>query len=169
MQVNDNNKLLSQSLLENFFIEFLTAEGASKKTQKNYLYDVKNFFEWLTTHSEITNINQASLSRIKSHHIARYIHSLNQTQKSATTVRHLSAIKTFFQACIISAFITENPASTYSDTEHRIQREGLIYQLELKEWEIAQIKSGANSTSIDGDLHHVTEFIHWINHYKTIH
>jgi site-specific recombinase XerD len=163
MTAHRDNKLLSQSFFENYFIDFLVASGASKKTQKNYLYDIQGFFDWMTHNEPSQTITHQSLQAITADDIRSYVTSLQDKHSANTITRHLSSIKTFFQGLEQTGLVESNPVAQY---QHPIDNQVpyvLPEKSSLHKWKIQQITKGENPTQVSRDIQHVQDFIKWIH------
>ncbi|MGI6066553.1 MAG: site-specific tyrosine recombinase XerD [Bacillota bacterium] len=92
------------TFLENFLNYLSVEKGLAVNTCSSYELDIKSFFSFLKTKS-ISNIN--SVTR---HHIIGYLLKLKKEGKStATSARHMAAIKSFFHFLLAEKVITEDP------------------------------------------------------------
>lgn len=165
MTSKNDNKLLSQSFLEKYFIEFLITEGASKKTQKNYLYDLQSFFQWLIKDYQWDSITVTALSAVSSAQIESFADYLKTINKDATVTRHISAIKSFYQALIKAELVSKNPVARFQE----LSKSGLSTQyLPLTEWQKAQMNQGNTQLEIQRETEHIEDFLIWIKRYKSI-
>jgi site-specific recombinase XerD len=165
MKGNKDNSLLSQSLFEKLFIEFLALEGASKKTQKNYLYDVKNFFQWVLANTGTHALSISTLTEISSTEIAQYNEYLHTVHKSTTVTRHISSVKSFYQALNHMRLVETNPVINFLEHKKNVFS---TQKNSLGDWKLEQIEQGCSTQDTERDIQHIEEFLIWINTYKNI-
>ncbi|MEK7544274.1 MAG: site-specific integrase [Patescibacteria group bacterium] len=105
-----------QPLLETTFEEFLTHQGTSLVTRKNYRMDIRQFLAWLED-----AISPAKRSQIDSHQtlLKTISEELLETYKrdqlltktpQATINRRLSTVRAFLKCAVTQGWLTENPA-----------------------------------------------------------
>jgi len=109
--MNKNSKLLNETKQ---FLAYLQYERKlSINTVNSYWHDLKSFIEYIEHNS---NIN--SLDKIRSHHIRKYIGSLNtyryndkiKDKKTSSINRSISCIKSFFKYLISNNLIKIDPS-----------------------------------------------------------
>lgn len=102
-----------EGLLKGFY-EYLRVErGYSEHTLRNYISDIEIFFEYLKEHN-ITINDERDLERLEPIDIRGFLASRFRINKSTSTQRRLSAIKTFYKFLIKRALIKNNPSEVIS-------------------------------------------------------
>ena len=102
-----------QELIERF-VEYLQIEkGYSEHTIRNYKSDIEIFLEYLTERSIKVN-NEKDLEQLQSIDIRGFLASRYKVNKSSSSQRRLSAIKTLYKFMLKRAMITENPSEIIS-------------------------------------------------------
>lgn len=165
MDNQSSKSLLSQSFFEELLVSFLTQEGASRKTQKNYLSDIRDFFSFLLTNGDMQEVTQSVLTGVTINDIDSYLSFLLSGRTSSTGVRHLSSLRTFFRALVQSGICKENPADEYYKNKQKQNKEALPSEIEstlLLSWEVERIKAGHIPHRVKTDVTHVRDFIIWI-------
>ncbi|MDD2497975.1 MAG: site-specific tyrosine recombinase XerD [Desulfitobacteriaceae bacterium] len=95
-----------KTLIENFLHYLSVEKGLAENTRSSYELDLKSFFSFLETKS-VSTIN--SVTR---HDIVGYLLKLKKESKStATSARHMAAIKSFFHFLLAEKIITEDPTA----------------------------------------------------------
>jgi len=105
-----------QALLETIFEEYLTHQGASLVTRKNYRMDLRQFLGWLdgavspAKRAEIDN-HQKLLKAINLELLETYKREQQTDKVPVTTInRRLSAIRAFLKCAVVQGWLTDNPA-----------------------------------------------------------
>ncbi len=160
-----SNVLNYQRELISLFERFLQAAGASAKTQKNYVSDLRHFFTWFTTVIEtkgqsITSTNEFVLA-IDIITVLMYKQALWETQTPVATInRRLSTLRSFFD-CTTQANITQtNPLSSLENieknTDLKLQNQNIIKQY------LSQSHVDIDRLSTLKTTAHIEEFLIWI-------
>lgn len=167
-----SNILIYQEKLDLVFSSFLKREGASKKTQKNYLSDVKAFLTWLintlqSTSSKIPSTLPDLLKIISPDIIDNFKKYLVLHHTPISTInRRLSALRIFFRCCIAQNWITNNPIEAISNIsklhiESQVKDEMLT---ELFPLFIEELRSeGVPDFISEQYIEDIQEFFEWYN------
>ena len=113
--VNESNVPIYQDILKPAFFSFLTAQGASRKTQKNYWSDVAAFISWfIAAASSVRDVQHTSpsllLQALSPNHINNYVSHLLQAKISQATInRRLSSLRIFFNCCLQMSWLSYHP------------------------------------------------------------
>jgi site-specific recombinase XerD len=168
MESQSSKGSLSQSFYEELLVSFLTNEGASKKTQKNYLSDTRDFFHFLQTDKDIKEINREAIEGSTRADVEAYVSFLHSARTASTIVRHISSLRTFFRAVQMAGLKQSNPADEYYlAKQDSTASEPLNFSF-LAEWETHRTKAGHTQASVKSDIKHVQEFLYWINKHQNI-
>ncbi len=96
------------------FAEYLRVEkGYSEHTLRNYLSDIEIFFEYLKER-KIEIADEKDLERLEPVDIRGFLASRFKINKSSSSQRRLSAIKTFYKFLVKRAIISKNPSEIIS-------------------------------------------------------
>lgn len=104
--------MIGQEEIIALFTSFLQREGASEKTQKGYIADLKDFIDWLETHTDIQADMPVKLAMngITQPVIKSYLKNLLENNKSIATVnRRLSTLRIFFTSAKDIGMTATNP------------------------------------------------------------
>ena len=110
-----SNYLIYQDILKSAFITFLTANGASTKTQKNYWSDVQDFVSWFIAASmpvgeHRNNHPRLLFQALSRNHIEQYVQHLARQKISGATInRRLSSLRMFFSCCLEMMWLSYHP------------------------------------------------------------
>jgi len=99
--------------LPKFFRTYLISQGCSPLTVKNYLSDVKNFFDWLATKTGIHYqvAGKAIFGIFTKETILEYQQDLLSAKTPPSTInRHLSALRKLGEFARNQGWLSENPA-----------------------------------------------------------
>ena len=104
--------------LPKFFKLYLISQGCSPITVKNYLSDIKNFFDWLAqktgVHYQIAG--KAVFGIFTKETILEYQQDLLSAKTPPSTInRHLSALRKLGQFARNQGWLSENPAVKISN------------------------------------------------------
>ena len=104
--------------LPKFFKLYLISQGCSPLTVKNYLSDIKNFFDWLAqktgVHYQIAG--KAVFGIFTKETILEYQQDLLSAKTPPSTInRHLSALRKLGQFARNQGWLSENPAVKISN------------------------------------------------------
>jgi len=117
--------------LPKFFKLYLISQGYSSITVKNYLSDVKNFFDWLAQKTDIHYqvAGKAIFGIFTKETILEYQQDLLSAKTPPSTInRHLSALRKLGQFAHSQGWLSENPAVKISNVTSKV---GIIeFQLE---------------------------------------
>lgn len=146
-----------QHELEKDFLNFLTNEGASPKTLKNYAADLRDFFEFLATIKTSEALNKRDfVMKITESDVLGYLSFLEKSQKSQSTItRRTSTLRTFFRSLEETKIITTSPLRP---TQAAMKKNDDVHPL-IKLW-LSHDQKAVQSTR---DIQHVDEFLQWIN------
>lgn len=101
------------SFFEEEFLQFLKRQQLSAITIKNYIVDIRVFFNWLNNSVNTGKIAlqeaEKPLQRITGEIIDLFKQSISMQTPTATINRRLSALRMFFQFALIEHKIMENP------------------------------------------------------------
>lgn len=148
--------MIIQEKIITAFSKYLTTEGSSIKTQKNYLADVKDFSSWL----EQMNVKK-TVKEIKKETIQGYIENLENQSKSVATInRRLSSLRMFFTFMIQQHIVDSHPLEHISNLsgdsiEQTHKALFAAYEAKLKQ-------QGKNTTETTYSKHVVSDFIRWV-------
>ncbi|MCX7944386.1 MAG: tyrosine recombinase XerC [Deltaproteobacteria bacterium] len=107
--IQNINEMTGEELLEKFK-EYLEIEkGYSGHTLRNYISDIELFFDYLKS-KKIEVLSEDDLNRLEPIDIRGFLASRFRINKSSSTQRRLSAIKTFYRFLLKRALITNNPS-----------------------------------------------------------
>jgi len=99
--------------LPKFFRIYLISQGCSPLTVKNYLSDVKNFFDWLATKTGIHYqvAGKAIFGIFTKETLLEYQQDLLSAKTPPSTInRHLSALRKLGEFARNQGWLSENPA-----------------------------------------------------------
>jgi len=99
--------------LPKFFRIYLISQGCSPLTVKNYLSDVKNFFDWLATKTGIHYqvAGKATFGIFTKETLLEYQQDLLSAKTPPSTInRHLSALRKLGEFARNQGWLSENPA-----------------------------------------------------------
>jgi site-specific recombinase XerD len=148
--------MIDQDKYISFFSNYLSKEGSSEKTKKNYLADLLDFFSWLNT-TNISALGQTSESEIH-----QYLAFLQEQGKSVATInRRLSTLRMFFKACTQNQIVQNTPTDNIHNLE---QSSGIIgeHKVVLDSWQQHLSKRGVNRFGIQDHINVVSEFLEWV-------
>jgi len=100
--------------LPRFFRTHLISQGCSSLTVKNYLSDVKNFFDWLAQKTGIHYqvVGEAIFGIFTQETILEYQQDLLTAKTPSSTInRHLSALRKLGEFARNQGWLLENPAA----------------------------------------------------------
>jgi site-specific recombinase XerD len=147
--------MIDQDELIKFFSKYLSQEGASEKTKKNYIADLLDFFACIKKPS-------LSLQEISEQTIQSYILALKRQQKTASTInRRLSTLRVFFRSCIQAKIIHNNPVERIHNVENTLSQEGEHKDI-LNSWHTHLSNNGLNKYAIADHINVVNDFLNWI-------
>jgi len=139
--------------LEEFFTAYLIKEGSSKRTQKNYLADLRSFTTFLS--SLVENKKNIVITDISTQHITLYREYLIGLGQSTSTIqRRLSSLKTLFTALKNNKVIASNP---FPNTPEEKQKR---YHPLLHVFMAHQGKTSINTN----DSEEIQQFLNWVTH-----
>jgi site-specific recombinase XerD len=158
--------MIDQDSTIKMFSNYLTQEGASEKTKKNYVADLLDFLSWFNQANQTTpdaNMKKPLfLHTVTNTSIQRYIHFLEAQHKTPSTInRRLSTLRVFFRACNNSGFSTLNPTDGIHNVENSITTGG-EHKHVLDTWHVHLSQKGLNRYTIQNHVNVVTEFLEWI-------
>jgi site-specific recombinase XerD len=122
--------------LPKFFRIYLISQGCSPLTVKNYLSDVKNFFDWLAQKTGIHYqvAGKAIFGIFTKETILEYQQDLLSAKTPPSTInRHLSALRKLGEFARNQGWLSENPAvkisnvtagQYYFERKHHLERGG---------------------------------------------
>jgi site-specific recombinase XerD len=154
---NVANSMRDQAKIISQFRHFLHQEGASLRTQKNYLFDVNDFIAWLEINQPETDLTMTTKLMING-----YIQHLQNQGKSISTInRKLSSLRILFTSLIQAQIMSSNPMNGVINLDpdqlllpHRPLLQA--YEANLKQTGIQTIDR----------IHHktiVTDFLRWVS------
>lgn len=147
--------MIDQDTVTSMFSNYLTQEGASEKTKKNYLADLLDFLSWFGK-------DPLFLHTVTDKTIQEYIHALEAQKKTISTInRRLSTLRVFFRACIQSNYIGVNPTDGIHNLENNIATGGEHKEV-LDSWHVYLSQKGLSRYSIQDHVNVITEFLEWI-------
>lgn len=121
-QANINSPSPTPSIIQESLIAtlvtFLQSQGASTITQKNYSADIRHFLNWIADSHIVPAAEGPSdqpifLRKITAEIIENYKQSQLTAQTPISTInRRLSALRTFFRACLAQNWINDDPTKT---------------------------------------------------------
>lgn len=153
-------------VLEISFSDFLTDQGASEKTRKNYKSDAKHFLRWAlftlqTMSGSIPSSSTQLLMQVTPDFIENYKFSLISRKTPASTInRRLSTIRNLFHFCKTQGWISENPAKIIANImipkNHVSETQKLLdaFERDLK-------AEGASKATIKNYKSDVRQFLAW--------
>ncbi|HLD73352.1 MAG TPA: tyrosine recombinase XerC [Bdellovibrionota bacterium] len=100
------------SLIEDFAKYLKFEKGASKLTQRSYIYDAREFIKYLEQ-------KKIELHIVKLSHLRAYLGSIYTDKESSTMARKLSALKSFFKFLKRENHIKDNHAEVLSIPKKR--------------------------------------------------
>lgn len=154
-----------QIKLINQFSQYLHAQNVSYNTVKNYLADLRHFFEWyylyLKSHKydwkEVVDfiqlINKQVVSDYCNFLIVNKIPNKNVNRK-------LSSLRKFCSFAISQGWLTTNPAKKVSNFQKTIITESINFKI-LKEFKKSLQQDGATSITIKNYLNDIKQFLNW--------
>ena len=156
--------------LPKFFKLYLIRQGCSPLTVKNYLSDVKNFFDWL---AEKTGIHyqvagKAIFGIFTKETILEYQQDLLTAKVPHSTInRHLSALRKLGEFARSQGWLSENPAVKIGNVNHQYQPGNapisLSEQVEiLNEFKAYLKKEKTNPLTIKNYLSDLRHFLGWL-------
>jgi len=150
-----------QALLSSEFSAYLIEQKASEITRKNYLADIRHFFQWLLTSArelgiELREDEDKPLRPITSDHIENYKQSMRIGQTPVATVnRRLSSLRMFFQFAEAHNLIGTNPMMGVRN----IPRSDAIKSSSTLD---AILNKYASDTTVSPeDINNIKEFFSW--------
>ena len=108
--------------LPSFFRTYLISQGCSPLTVKNYLSDVKNFFDWLAAKTGIRYqvAGKAIFGIFTKETILEYQQDLLTAKTPRSTInRHLSALRKLGEFARNQGWLSENPAAKIGNISAR--------------------------------------------------
>lgn len=166
-----SNVTTYQYILRSTFFSFLTAQGASAKTQKNYWSDVSDFISWfIVITSPKINHHQTSpgllLQAISSNHVNDYVsHLLRAKISTATINRRLSSLRIFFNCCLETAWLRYHPMEGIANIKIARPHDPSIQEPALEQFKDHLRSQGVGKATIKNYVSDVRQFLHWITAY----
>lgn len=168
--------------LPNTFAQYLTVEGNSPITIKNYLSDLNHFLAWMEITLKSKNL---PYSEGESFFISRYFNTelvqnyraylLSNEIPTATVNRRLSTLRTFGKFCLSQGWVKENPTNTLSNqnplrpvpygtgTTRGTQSEAVIKQFKTYlEKEKTSAGHLTSSNTIKNYISDIREYLVWL-------
>ena len=152
-------------MLEKKFGLYLKSKGVSPLTQKNYLSDLRYFWNWfvLVLKSKKLNVDKLSTPSlcglITQEIVARYKKFLTLNQVPSKTInRRLSTLRKFCQFCISQGWLKENPAKKITNIG---KKKDPIWEI-LKKFSQSLKEEGATKITIKNYLADVRQFLNWL-------
>lgn len=147
----------NQDKILSHFNQYLRQEGASIRTQKNYLFDVHDFLLWNDETIQEPNLLATTTSDI--HH---YIQNLQSKGKSVSTInRKLSSLRMLFASLEQSRMLMTNPMQGVSNLD--LDQELIPHKPLLQAYEANLKHAGIHQSEL---MHHktiVTDFLRWVS------
>jgi site-specific recombinase XerD len=162
--------MIEQDAVVEMFSNYLTQEGASEKTKKNYIADLLDFLSWFEKNEHInhegTNKTPIFLHTVTDQTVYKYISALETTKKTPSTInRRLSSLRVFFRACCQLGFTKINPTDGIHNIENTVTTGGEHKQV-LDIWHVHLSQKGLNRYSIQNHVNVVNEFLEWMKEHK---
>jgi len=141
--------------LPNQFKQYLTTQGVSPNTLRNYLADLRNFAAWVEAQYQLKD--EAVLAKLDSATATRYQAHLNSLALSASTInRRLSTLKK------LKSFAQGKGLITPSQLETQPQAPSNNQKILLKEFEAELKKKHASPNTRKNYLSDVNHFLNWL-------
>ena len=141
--------------LPNQFKQYLTTQGVSPNTLRNYLADLRNFAAWAEKEYDLRD--EALLVKLDSATVARYQAHLADLSLSLSTInRRLSTIKKLKSFALSQGLVTPPRLETQAQTPANNQ------QALLKEFEAELKKKHASPNTRKNYLSDVNHFLNWL-------
>lgn len=166
--VIEYNYLIYQDILKSAFISFLTAKGASGKTQKNYWSDVNDFISWFFTVTKpiIDNNNHrpgSLLQSLSTNHVHNYIQHLQKQSISVATInRRLSSLRIFFNCAIEMTWMNYHPMEQIANIKMARPGNQSKHAHLLLRFEDHLHKQHVGKVTVKNYMSDVRGFLHWL-------
>lgn len=148
--------MIEQDEIISHFASYLTQQGSSKKTQKNYCADIEDFLSWVSTELSISE-----LSVVKKSEIEKYLESQKALGKSVATMnRRLSSLRVFYTFLTTSKPNQQNPMEHISNVV--VDEVVLQHQQVIQAYEAKLRGEGKNPSAVSNHKTVVVEFLKWI-------
>ncbi|OGG13668.1 hypothetical protein A2875_04025 [Candidatus Gottesmanbacteria bacterium RIFCSPHIGHO2_01_FULL_46_14] len=165
--VNESNVPIYQDILKPAFFSFLTAQGASRKTQKNYWSDVAAFISWFIAATS-PSINQQNnhpgllLQALLPNHINDYLqYQLQQKISTATINRRLSSLRIFFNCALEMTWLSYHPMEGIANIKMGHPDGPSTHIALLKQFEEHLKNQQIGKATIKNYLSDVRQFLRW--------
>jgi site-specific recombinase XerD len=148
------------------FILVLKREGASIKTQKGYIADIKDFLNWISTNTTVSSTDHAInvTGGITKTIIEKYLHSQLEEQKSVATVnRRLSTLRMFFATIGIGS---KNPTDGITNVDQQTITDPRFAEA-ISYWETHLATRGYDKTKTTERLTIIRDFLNWKSQHST--
>jgi len=149
--------------LPKHFKLYLISQGCSPLTVKNYLSDVKDFFDWLAQKTGIhyQTAGQAIFGIFTKETIREYQQDLMSAKTPHSTInRHLSALRKLGEFARSQGWLSENPATKVKNFNFSSSQ--ITSQKILKNFKKYLEKEKKNPLTIKNYLSDVRHFLEWI-------
>lgn len=163
-----SNVSVYQYILKSTFFSFLTAQGASAKTQKNYWSDVADFISWfIAATPPVIDAGPATpgllLQAISPNHINDYVSHLLRAKISPATVnRRLSSLRIFFNCCLEMTWLPYHPMKGIANIKTANPSGPKLNTSLLTQFEDHLRSHGVGKATIKNYLSDVRQFLRWI-------
>jgi len=156
--------------LPKFFRTYLISQDCSPLTVKNYLSDVKNFFDWLAAktgiHYQIAG--KAIFGIFTKETILEYQQDLLSAKTPRSTInRHLSALRKLGEFARSQGWLSENPTAKIGNVNHQYQPGNAPISVPeqadiLNEFRAYLKKEKTNPLTIKNYLSDLRHFLGWL-------
>jgi len=153
--------------LPKFFRVYLISQNCSPATVKNYLSDIRDFFDWLAQKTGIHYqvAGKAIFGIFTKETIFEYQQDLLTAKTPPSTInRHLSALRKFGEFGQASGWLSENPAakvSNISSAQARISAAPAEKKM-LEEFRLSLEKEKVTPLTIKNYLSDLRHFLGWL-------
>ncbi len=163
-----SNVTTYQHILKSTFFSFLTAQGASAKTQKNYWSDVADFISWFIA-ATLPVLDERNyhpgllLQALSPNHINDYVsHLLRANISPATVNRRLSSLRIFFNCCLQMSWLSYHPMEGIANIKTANPSGPKLNISLLTQFEDHLRSHGVGKATIKNYVSDVRQFLRWI-------